>query len=90
MPQKGWRRKFEDQIELPDGRKPVLAQSGWRPLDLLHVIMRNRSPVAVVPVNGDSVPSRFDYCAKIRCRGSPANTVTYFEKSGLFAGHRDA
>src|SRR3984893_11261690 len=31
--------------------------------------------------------SRFDYCTKIGCRGSPANTVTYFEKSGLIAGH---
>ena len=57
------------------------------PLYMRHLIMRNSTPVAVIPIKGDTVPSRFDYWTKIGCRGSPANTVTYFEKSGLIAGH---
>jgi hypothetical protein len=47
----------------------------------------DRVSVAIIPINGDTVPSCFDYCTKISCRGSPANAVTYFEDSGLVAGH---
>jgi hypothetical protein len=41
----------------------------------------------VIPSDGHATPSRSDYCALIGRRGSPANAVAYFEKSGLVAGH---
>jgi hypothetical protein len=43
--------------------------------------------VPVIPINGDPAPSDTDNRAKIGRRGSPANTVAYFEKSGLVARH---
>ena len=64
-----------------------LHQIRWHPFDLRHVVMPNWSRVAVIPINGDTVPSRFDHCTKIGRRGSPANAFANTQGSRLVAGH---
>jgi hypothetical protein len=43
--------------------------------------------VTVIPINGDSIPSRSDDRAKVRCSNAPANAVADFKESGLIARH---
>jgi hypothetical protein len=43
--------------------------------------------MTVVPIDGDSTPSRSDNRAKIGRTLFPANAVANFEESRLFAGH---
>jgi hypothetical protein len=43
--------------------------------------------VTVIPINGNFIPSRLNYRAKIAHRGSPANAIADFKMSGLIASH---
>src|SRR4051794_37648962 len=56
-------------------------------LNLGHVVVPNRSGVAIIPRNGNTTPRRSDDCAKIGSAILPANAVGYFKKPGLIPGH---
>jgi hypothetical protein len=57
------------------------------PFNLHHIVVPDSISVFVIPINGDSTPTRSDNRAKIGGTGFPANAVTNLEKSGLCAGH---
>ena len=57
------------------------------PLYLRHVVVLNRSRVAVIPRYCDTTPRRSDHRAEIGGAILPANAVVDLENSGLIAGH---
>jgi hypothetical protein len=57
------------------------------PFNLRHIVVKNGLQAVIIPLYCYARPIRFSDSANITCRGSPANTVAYFEKSGLVAGH---
>src|ERR1700738_2903963 len=56
-------------------------------LNLRHVVVKNGLHATIIPFDRYARPIRFSDGAKIGHGGSPANTVAYFEKPGLFTGH---
>jgi hypothetical protein len=72
-------------IPLQVGRSLTLFRR--RSLNLRHVVVRNGSRVALIPINGDSIPRRCDNRTKIGRRGPPANAVADLKKFRLIASH---
>lgn len=62
-------------------------QFHWCPLNLPHVVVRNRTLFSVIPFNGNFTPRRSGNRTKIGLARTPTNAVASFQKSGLFAGH---
>jgi hypothetical protein len=50
--------------------------------------VKNSLHAAIIPFDRYACPIRFGDCAKIVCRGSPANAFANGEQSGLIAVHR--
>jgi hypothetical protein len=56
--------------------------------NLRHVVVKNFLLTAIVPFDGQPRPTRFGDRAPVSLVVLPANLITDFEQSGLFAGHR--
>jgi hypothetical protein len=56
-------------------------------LNLSHVVVKNGLLATAIPFDGYARPIRFSDGATVGLIVSPAHAVSYFEKSGLVAGH---
>jgi hypothetical protein len=51
------------------------------PLNMRHVVVKNRLHAAIIPFDGYARPIRFSDGAKVRCCGPPANAFANSECS---------
>jgi hypothetical protein len=78
--------RSSDVFDMPTARLVVILFR-QHPLNPRHIVVTNRIGFSVIPIDGNFTPRRSDNRALIGGGCGPADSITCFEKSGLFAGH---